>query len=132
MSAALPERYGSPSRGARRAVVIGSGLLGVVALAWLAWVTFVHATPQASSALVSWSTVDDHEVAVRIDVRLADGVDPSQATCTVRAVAEDHTVVGEARFTPVDGVNQVSVRTERRATSAESLGCTTPDQSRPR
>ena len=50
----------------------------------------------------------------------------------VKAFAEDHTVVGEATFTPVAGRNEVTLRTERRATSVESVGCTTPDQPRPR
>jgi len=54
------------------------------------------------------------------------------ASCRVRALAEDKTAVGELAFTPVDGVNEVVIRTERRATSVEKLGCTAPDQPRPR
>ena len=61
--------------------------------------------------------------------------DDVDATCLVRAFAEDHTVVGELSWTP-DGEAQqsdeVSIRTERRATSVELVGCTTEDQSRPR
>ena len=34
-------------------------------------------------------------------------------------------------FTPVDGRNEVSLRTEREATSVAELGCTAEGQSRP-
>ena len=44
----------------------------------------------------------------------------------------DHTTVGEVAFTPTDGLNEVVVRTERRATTVEKLGCTAPGQNRPR
>ena len=50
----------------------------------------------------------------------------------MRAYAEDHTSVGELAFTPADGDNEVVVRTERRATSLEKIGCTAPGQPRPR
>jgi Domain of unknown function (DUF4307) len=91
--------------------------------------TLFHATPAASSELVGWEVVDDHSVSARVDVVLRDDPD---ASCAVRAIAADHTTVGEASFTPVAGRNVVVVRTERRATSVESIGCTTPDQRRPR
>ena len=54
------------------------------------------------------------------------------ASCRVRAFAEDHTTVGEISFTPAQGRNDVEIRTERRATSIDLIGCTTPDQERPR
>ena len=54
------------------------------------------------------------------------------ARCVVRALADDHSVVGEVAFTPVDGRNEVVIRTERRATSADLVGCTAEGQSRPR
>ena len=54
------------------------------------------------------------------------------ASCTLRAFADDHTTVGELAFEPVDGRNEVTVRTERRATSVTLLGCTAPGQPRPR
>jgi hypothetical protein len=57
--------------------------------------------------------------------------DAEDAKCRVQAVAPDHSVVGELTFTPVDGRNEVSVRTEREATSVAGLGCTADGQSRP-
>ena len=125
----LADRYGRPAPWRRRAVLVGSGVLGAVALVWVAWTTVFHATPEVSSELVGWEVVDDHSVSARIDVVLRGEPD---ATCAVRAFAADHTTVGEASFTPVAGRNDVVVRTERRATSVESIGCTTPDQQRPR
>ena len=53
----------------------------------------------------------------------------------LRAYAEDHSTVGELTFTPdpSEGRRQVrTMRTERRATSVDKLGCTAPDQHRPR
>jgi hypothetical protein len=128
-STTLTERYGAPAPWRRTAVILGSGLVGALALAWLAWATISHATPQVSSELVGWNVVDDHGVTATIDVVLHGHPD---ATCLVRAIAADHAVVGEASFAPAAGRNQVSVRTERRATSVDSVGCTTPDQHRPR
>jgi hypothetical protein len=127
-----PDRYGRPAPWQRRAVVAGSGLVGVLGLTWLAWTTVFHATPEVSSDLVSWRVVDDHAVTARIDVLVDGDAHELQASCLVRATAADHTVVGEATFVPEDGHNDVRVRTERRATAVESVGCTTPDQPRPR
>ena len=126
----VADRYGRPAPWRRTAVVVASGLVGVLGLTWLAWTTFVHASPDVSSELVGWEVVDDHSVTARIDVVIR--AEDAAPTCRVQAFAEDHTVVGEASFTPEDGRNEVALRTERRATSVESIGCTTPDQSRPR
>ena len=59
-----------------------------------------------------------------------------EASCRVQAFSEDHSVVGERNFrvTGTEGTVTVALpfRTEREATSVEMVGCTTPDQSRPR
>ena len=125
----LAERYGAPSPTRRRILVGVCVLVAAVFLGWLGWVAWFHGNPDATSELVTYEVVDEHTAKARLDVVLEEGVD---ATCTVRASAEDHTVVGERTFRPVDGANNVTVRTERRATSVEKVGCTTPDQSRPR
>ena len=126
------DRYGRPAPWRRTAIIAASGLVGVLALTWLAWTTFFHATPEVSSEIVSWEVVDDHAVTARVDVVIRGDAEDLQATCRVQAVAADHVVVGEATFTPTDGRNEVEVRTERRATSVDSVGCTTADQPRPR
>lgn len=108
--------------------------LGVVFLVWVAWVAWAHGTPAAESELVSFEVVSDSSAVAHIDVQLEDAVIEGQVTasCRVRAFAEDHTTVGEISFTPTQGQNDVEVRTERRATSIDLIGCTTPDQKRPR
>jgi hypothetical protein len=80
---------------------------------------------------VGYDVVDEHEVTATVRIDLAD--DDVVATCLLRAFAEDHTVVGELSFTPSgSGRTEQTVRTERRATSVELVGCTAPGQNRPR
>ena len=107
--------------------------LALAFLGWLGWTTWEHATPDVDSSMVGYEVVDEHAASARIDVRLAD--QDVRASCLLRAYADDHTVVGERSVTPVYGEPQpldVDVRTERRATSVELVGCTAPGEPRPR
>ena len=106
-----------------------AAVVALVFLGWVAWVAWFHGTPDVESDLVGFEVTGADTVTVHIEVQLSDGVD---ASCRVRALAEDHTTVGEIAFTPTDGRNDVDIRTERRATSVELFGCTTPEQTRPR
>ena len=129
MTTDLADRYGAPPRW-RRPVAVGLGVvLAVAGLTWLAWTAWFHGTPEVRSEVVSFDVTSDHEVAARLEVRLGQDV---AASCRLRALAEDKTAVGELAFAPVDGTNEVVIRTERRATSVEKIGCTAPGQSRPR
>lgn len=129
MTTDLADRYGAPAAW-RRPVSIGLTVaLAVVGLVWLAWAAFFHGSPEVRSELVSFEVVSSSETTARVDVRLDDDVD---ATCRLRALAADKTAVGEIAFTPVNGNNDVVIRTEREATAVEKLGCTAPGQSRPR
>ena len=130
MTTDLADRYGTPSRWRRPAVASLAVALAVVGLGWLGWTVWFHTTPDVTSDLVSFEVTSDHETRARLDVRLGD--DDVDATCRLRAFAEDHTPVGELAFTPVGGTNEVVIRTERRATTVEKLGCTTEGQPRPR
>jgi hypothetical protein len=114
-----------------------AGALAVVFLAWLAWSAWSLSTPEVRSELVGFEVVSEHKATADVDIRLSG---PEVAgTCTLRAFAADHTVVGQFSFAvpgPEDinrngGLMQVSLRTERRATSVGDLGCTSPDQVRP-
>lgn len=126
----LARRYGrGRSRGRRLAGFVAIVAVAGVALAWLGWAAWDRATPDVQSELTGWDVVDEHKVEVTLQVELRDGVD---ATCRVIARSEDHAPVGEKAFTPDDGTNVVTIRTERRATAVEKAGCTTADQSRPR
>ncbi|GAA5125023.1 hypothetical protein GCM10023339_47500 [Alloalcanivorax gelatiniphagus] len=130
MTTDLADRYGAPARWQRPVTVGLAVVLTVVGLTWLAWTAWFHGTPEVRSEVVSFEVTGDHDVAARLDVRLS-GEDVA-ATCRLRALAEDKTAVGELAFTPVDGTNDVVIRTERRATSVEKLGCTAEGQPRPR
>lgn len=129
MTSDLAERYGASPLWRRHLIIGMSCVLAVVSLSWLLWTASFHSTPAVSSELISFDVTSDEETIATLQVKLEDGVG---ATCRVRAYAEDHTSVGELAFTPVGGDNKVVVRTERRATTIEKLGCTAPGQPRPR
>ena len=129
-SAALAGRYGAPAPWRRRLLIAASVLLALVFLTWLTWTAVAHSRPAVDSDLVSFSITDEHSASVLVDVRVTD--EATDVECLLRAFAEDHSVVGELAFTPVEGTNDVVIRTERRATTVEKLGCTAPGQPRPR
>ncbi|MEI5672844.1 MULTISPECIES: DUF4307 domain-containing protein [unclassified Nocardioides] len=131
-STALAERYGAPAPWRRRVLWAVSAAVAAVFLAWLAWTIADQSTKPVDSDLVSFDVVDEHTATAVVDVRVAD--DATDVSCLLRAFAEDHSVVGERAFTPEPGdPNRMeeSVRTERRATSVEFLGCTAEGQARP-
>jgi hypothetical protein len=136
VTAVLDDRYGR-RRPRRRLLLIGASAVLVVAFGgWLAWVIWDSSTPEVESDLVSWEVVDDHSATARVDVRLRDR--NVEATCKLRAYAEDHTNVGELSF-PMPGPDideggpvERTIRTERKATSVQLVGCTTATQKRPR
>jgi Domain of unknown function (DUF4307) len=125
----LAERYGAPAPWRRTALVAAVAVLAIAFVGWVAWAAWFHGTPPVESELAGYDVAGEHAATAVVEVSVEDGAD---ASCRVRALAEDHTTVGELAFTPTDGRNEVEVRTERRATSVELLGCTTPDQQRPR
>ena len=130
----LAARYGAPSR-ARRPVVVGLvAVLAVAGLAWLVWVISVHGRPQVTSEMVGFDVDGQHAVVARFTVVRRDAGVP--ASCLLRAYADDHSVVGEVTV-PVTGAatNRMissSVRTERRATTVDLVGCTAPGQKQAR
>ena len=127
----LAERYGARAPWRRIALIVASSVLVVAFLVWLAWTIWGHSTPLVTSELETWSVEDEHTAVAVLIVQLDDGV---EATCTLRAFAEDHTIVGELAFSPDPATRRQvqEIRTERRATSVTSLGCTAPGQDRPR
>lgn len=122
----IAERYAArPSVWPKTFLLVGVVLIAALAV-WLVWAIWVHATPQVSSRLSTWKVVDDHTATATLDVEL--NPDAKRPRCLLRAYAEDHTAVGDASFEPKDGRNEVSIRTERRATSVERIGCTADGQ----
>jgi hypothetical protein len=133
MQDGLAERYGAPSANRHRLLVAATVVLALVFLGWLAWTVVGSSQAEVTSKLEGFSVVDDSTVSVVLLVSLAD--DEVEATCRLRALAEDHTTVGELAFTPEPAAGRrqtVEIRTERRATAVESLGCTAEGQKRPR
>ena len=122
----IARRYAAqPSPWPKVFLVLGVALTFLLAI-WLAWAVWVHSTPEITSDLVRWKVVDEHTATATLDVDMkSDAKDPS---CLLRAYAEDHTVVGDSSFEPKNGRNEVSIRTERLATSVEKIGCTTAGQ----
>jgi hypothetical protein len=126
----LTERYAAPPAWRRPVTIGGAVLVALVGLAWLAWATFYQATPKVQSELMSFRVLDVHSVTARVDVRISSGT--THPSCTVQALASDHSVVGELTFTPHSGTNEVTVRTERQATAVDVPGCIADGQNRPR
>jgi hypothetical protein len=130
----MTERYGRTSPRRRALVIAVSGVVGVVALAWLGWATWFQSTPDVQSTMRSFRVVDTHGVEATVSVKTRSP--DVEASCRLRAIAFDHSVVGE-RNVKVSGTSGtvrlvVPFRTEREATSVELVGCTSADQARPR
>ncbi len=130
----MSERYGATSPARRRLVILVSGLVGAVALGWLAWVVWFQSNPDIRSSLRTFAVINDHTAKANVELRVSN--DDVDANCLVRATGLDRSVVGELNF-KVSGVHgtvlrDVTLRTERKATAVEMVGCTTKDQARPR
>ena len=126
----LSERYAAPPAWRRPVTVTAVVVVAVVALAWLTWAAIDQARPKVESNLIGWDVVDAHSATARIDVKVyAAGSHP---TCTVQALASDHSIVGERTFQPVSGTNTVTVRTQREATAIDVPGCIADGQNHPR
>ena len=132
----LAERYGAPSR-ARRPLVVGAvALVALVALTWLVWVIVVQSRPQVTSQMVGFAVSGQHAAQASFTVSRRDG--SVRASCLLRAYAADHAVVGELTV-PVTGSTRDAdtrltrtLRTERRATTVDLVGCTAKGQRAPR
>ena len=126
----LAERYGAPSRTGRALVVAGTVVLAVLGLSWLVWVTMLHGRPLVSSKLVGFDVPGEHVATARFSVVRRES--DVRASCLLRAYALDHSIVGERTVPVASGertrIVDASVRTERRATAVEVVGCSAPGQ----
>ena len=126
----LTERYGAPSRAGRALVVAGTAAVALLGLVWLVWVAVFHGRPMVTSKLVGFEVGGEHVATARFSVvrREAD----VHASCLLRAYADDHSIVGERTVAvesgPATRIVDAPVRTERRATAVEVVGCTAPGQ----
>lgn len=130
----LAYRYGLPGRTNRLVATVLVGALLAGGIGFLGWTVLFHGDPEVRSAVQTYDVVSDHEAQAAFQVVRENRT--TEAVCRLQALAEDHAVVGEVTL-PVtagaeDQVLQVSIRTERRATTVTSQGCTTAQQPRPR
>ena len=130
----LGSRYGGPSPVVRMvalAVVAGLVLSGI---GFLGWAVLSTSTPEVQSQVTGFSFPSEHEAVVVITVER--DAEDTAATCVLTAIASDHSVVGQRQLVvdsgPTRQVLQVSIETERVATTVDTQGCTAPGQSRPR
>jgi hypothetical protein len=126
----LAERYGAPSRARRPVVLLLAVVLTAAALGWLVWATVLHARPEVTSELVGFAVRGQHSASATFTVvRRAPDV---RASCLLQASASDHAVVGELTVRVVSGDTEQrltkTMRTERRASAVDLVGCTAPGQ----
>ncbi|MCM2577849.1 DUF4307 domain-containing protein [Streptomyces meridianus] len=128
-AARAPGRYGvsadADAAADRRLKAVGA-VLGTLLVAFVAWSGFSYVSGQdVSGEMIKFKVVSDRAVDVHLEVRKEPGV---HGVCTVRALDVAKGEVGrkDVRFTDTDGrVDRVTtVRTTKRATAAELIGCT--------
>jgi hypothetical protein len=130
----LAERYGAPSRARRPIVIVLAVVLAAAGIGWLVWATFLHARPEVTSQLVGFHVHGEHSTSATFTVVRRDkGV---RATCLLQASASDHSTVGQlsVRVVAGDPEQQLTrtMRTERRASAVDLVGCTAAGQSQAR
>ena len=132
VSPQLAERYGAPSPARRSLVVAGVSVLAVAGAVWLVWVVVFHGRPDVTSQMVAYDVQGQHAATATFTVVRRDPA--VQASCLLRALAQDHSVVGELTVPVTSGPTTArltsTVRTERKAGSVELVGCRTPDHPR--
>ena len=127
VSVDLADRYGT-RRGRRPLLLAAVAAVVLVFLTWLGWAAWLSASPEVRSGMQSWEVIDQHSTTIVAKVEIDEGVD--DPLCRVQARADDHSVVGELQFTPVNGRNEETIATERKAVSVDWIGCTSKDQRR--
>jgi hypothetical protein len=129
----LDARYGRrpSSRKPLLALVV---LLAVAGLGWLAWVAVEHSRPPVTSRLVSFEVRSATETAAAVEVERRDH---EPASCRLQAKSAAFAVVGETTVAvpadaPLRHTIEVTLSTQRKATSITLVGCTTAGSDRPR
>lgn len=129
----LDERYGRNHKSGWPVYVV-SVIVAALA-AWAVWAFNAQIHPKVTSGLTSFTIVNSQESTATFEVVRANaGV---EATCTVQALASDHSAVGQlAKIIPVSSPTKatftVTIRTTRKAFAINWLGCTAPGQNTPK
>lgn len=129
----LDERYGrTHSKGWPVYVV---AVIVAALAAWAVWAFNAQIHPKVTSGLTKYTIVNAQTSTATFDVVRADA--SVQATCTVQALAQDHSTVGQlAKIIPVasptNATFTVTIRTTRLAFAINWVGCTAPGQNTPK
>jgi hypothetical protein len=123
-----------PARRRGPVLVALATVLVLLATTWALWATVFHTRAEVTSQLLTFDVRGEHVAdATWTVVRRDAGV---RASCLLRAVAADHSVVGELTVAvtsgPATSQQRSTLRTERRATGVDLVGCTAPGQTGPR
>jgi hypothetical protein len=121
----LAERYGRPSRGRSRVGVVVVAVLAVALGAWAIWAAIGQTSHAVSGIVRSYRVVSPHQISVSVQITRQS---EAAVRCTVRAVASDHSTVGETVVTVPAGHSggttlTVSVKTERLSAGAAIGRC---------
>jgi hypothetical protein len=101
------------------AVLAGLALLG---LGWLVW---LRASTPVTAELTAYTVRSAHRVAVTVQIHRSGAF---AGSCSVQALAEDHSVVGRDTILVGPGAPRTvsvsrTIRTDRLATTAEVVSC---------
>jgi hypothetical protein len=129
----LDERYGRNNR-SRWSIYLVSVIVAALA-AWAVWAFNAQIHPKVTSGLTSYTIVNSQQATATFEVVRADA--SVQATCTVQALASDHSTVGQlAKLIPLGSPTTstftIAIRTTRKAFAINWLGCTAPGQNTPK
>lgn len=121
----MEQRYGVRQAQVRPLRLVALAVLAVLAVSWLMWAAWHQANATAHGGMRSFTVVSEHQVDVLIDIRRSDG---EAVTCTLKAQAADHTIVGEQDVVVPAGKSgeiefAATIETDREATTATVAGC---------
>jgi hypothetical protein len=125
VAARLRDRY--PRSRLPRPLLVGLIAAGsIIALAWLLWAAYVHATPAVAAQVAAYAIPDDHKISLTLTVQRRQP--ETAASCRVVAEAADFQTVGEQEVRVPPGPNRltgvdVTLVTLRRATTALVQSC---------
>ncbi|MDN5744277.1 MAG: DUF4307 domain-containing protein [Nocardioidaceae bacterium] len=127
----LQGRYGGRSRGAQVLLAAFAAVIVVSGAGWLLWAMLFHANPEISSSEIGHEIVDDHLATVKVKIEMDKGL--KGVDCSARAISVDKEDVGTLKFTPDPAqgpIYTIDIRTSRRATTVEWVGCNAEGQPR--
>jgi hypothetical protein len=116
------DRYGDRRRNKRVSVAV-TAVLAALAVAGLLWLAWQHSVRAVSGEVSRYHIQSAHAVVVTVRFQ---GLSHGAVQCTVRALGEDHSVVGQRAVVAErnrDAVVTRVVRTSRLANSIDLVDC---------